>query len=217
VDLAGKAGLHSNRAVEAEDLEVLREGDPSASNYELKAITDANGLHDEGLTGLDRWDGHEDDEPRSLAIRDPARTEWTASSGGVESVRTPAVERGRPDAAFDSGFIEPWYSQILVGWAMMLLVWAGLIAARSLYRLIIVEYTLARAYDVVLAVVAVLLLVMGAAGLLLLVDVGRQIRGARLPARRLGDDLSRQAAYSVYLRFRRFWLGSLRAIHSARL
>jgi hypothetical protein len=78
--------------------------------------------------------------------------------------------------------IDPWYSRVLEAWGVFLLIWAAIIVGRSLLSLLARTDGQAAGNEIVSAVFSVLLLVPGAAGLFLLVDVGRYIRDLRIHA-----------------------------------
>jgi hypothetical protein len=76
--------------------------------------------------------------------------------------------------------IEPWYSRVLEAWGVFFLIWATIIVVRSLFFLLARTDGQAAGAEIVSSVFSVLLLVPGAAGLFLLVDVGRYIRDLRI-------------------------------------
>jgi hypothetical protein len=77
---------------------------------------------------------------------------------------------------------DPWYSRVLEAWGVFFLVWATIIVVRSLLFLVAGTDGSAAGNEIGSAVFSVLLLVTGAAGLFLLVDVGRYIRDLRIHA-----------------------------------
>jgi hypothetical protein len=152
-----------------------------SSSYELKAITDDFGLLKEADDLDDEWADQEQDPYRRAAAKliqassQPLAPE--ALPAGPASV-VPAYQQPVPLGSA----IDPWYSRVLEAWGVFLLIWAAIIVVRSLLSLLPLTEGQVAGNDIVSAVFSVLLLVPGAAGLFLLVDVGRYIRDLRIHA-----------------------------------
>ncbi len=186
--------------------------DPGSSAYELKAITEDFGELAPAGAHPEPWDKDEEVLPlngsgshaRDLAADSSATTPaWETHSAG-RAVLMPA-----------SG--EPWYSRVLQIWGIMFLLWAGLILARSLFLLFSAENGPLNGSDVLSSVVSVMLLVPGAAGLFLLADLGRYLRGLRsFPTR--GSKAAATPARPGPLSYRpgRAWNRLLQAAFAAR-
>ena len=147
---------------------------PGSSSYELKAIADDSG---QAIPPADNDDPWEEPEPppsfngngHGLLGLAPA------SSPDVEASWEKAVPRGASGAFRE----DPWYSRVLQLWGIMFLVWAALIVGRCVFIQFGAGGGATNSTDVVSSIVSVMLLVPGAAGLFLLVDLGRYIRGLR--------------------------------------
>jgi hypothetical protein len=149
------------------------ENGPGSSSYELSAIT-------EDFT-----------QPRFDA---DARDVWTDDAvpsddlehgdGRIDRAMGRSVKAGQswdssvhPRGAREMAEREPWYSRVLQVWGIIFLVWAAVIVGRSVLVHWDPDSATTNRADPVPSVVSVLLLVPGAAGLFLLVDLGRYIRG----------------------------------------
>jgi hypothetical protein len=64
----------------------------------------------------------------------------------------------------------------MIGWGIVLLIWASIIAVRHLRLMLFPGDGLPNGSEVITSVVAVLLLVLEAAGLFLLIDLGQYMR-----------------------------------------
>jgi hypothetical protein len=155
--------------------------DPSSSSYELKAITDDFGLMKEVEDLDDEWPDEQHDPYRRAAAK-----LIHASSQAVEPEALPTTPASLtpafPQPTPPGSAMDPWYSRVLEAWGVFLLIWAAIIVVRSLFTLLSRTDGQAVGNEIVSAVFSVLLLVPGAAGLFLLVDVGRYVRDLRIHA-----------------------------------
>jgi len=190
------AGLQDDVAVSAPG-KVLEgagsgsEGDPGSSNYELEAITEdlATGIEE---LGSDPW-GDEDEEP--VMTSGPSFPKMASPREGPLGM-TPLTYL-RWAFRLMPGPADPWYSRVLQAWGIFFLFWAVAILARSLYYLMTAEKFATATQDIVWSVVSVILLVPGSAGLFLLVDLARYMRGLsrdEQDARDFADEPSGESA-----------------------
>jgi hypothetical protein len=151
----------------------------SSSSYELKAITDDFGLMKEAEDPEDEWPDRDHDPYRRAAAK---LIEASRQARAPEAL--PAGPRSLPQACQQpmalGSAIDPWYSRVLEAWGVFLLIWAAIIVGRSLLSLLARTDGQAAGNEIVSAVFSVSLLVPGAAGLFLLVDVGRYVRDLRI-------------------------------------
>jgi len=186
---------------------------PGSSSYELKAITEDLEQPQPAADRLDPW-GH---DQGAVAFNgsgddrvDPARSPISSAAAPWE---TPAPSLSVSEAAR----AEPWYSRVLQVWGIVLLIWAAMILARSLFLQFVPGSGPTSRSDAVSSVVSVLLLVPGAAALFLLVDLGRCIRGLRPPPPSKARTTSSSArTVSQSLPPSRFWNRLFQAAPSAR-
>ncbi len=172
-------------------VEMLAEPDsgPGSSSYELKAISEDFEQPHPAADQADPWG----DDPGAVSFNgsgdgrvDPARSSFSTAAAPWE---TPAPALAVSEAAR----AEPWYSRVLQVWGIVFLIWAAMIAARSLFLQFVPASGPTSRPDAVSSVVSVLLLVPGAAALFLLVDLGRYIRGLRPPDPRNASERSSPA------------------------
>jgi hypothetical protein len=156
-------------------------GDPASSSYELKAITgdfpDRAGREPAAAV----WDADDDVD---FLEPDPAasvsRTAANSHSPVGARLPAPAGDGSSPRPTVSAGIMDPWYSQVLQVWGIVFLAWAAILLVRSLYVMVApTQGHPSWEANIIPTVVAVLLLVPGAAGLFLLVDLGRYIRSLR--------------------------------------
>ncbi|MFO0891950.1 MAG: hypothetical protein U0790_22800 [Isosphaeraceae bacterium] len=157
-------------------------GDPASSSYELKAISDDF----QGVTATMEPDDFPDPDWDDLEGTDASATSRPLAKGPRAAVRSEeALSDDDPEPEADefplafAGTSDPWYSRVLQVWGVVFLAWAGMLLVRSLYLMASNLTDKPGDADVIPTVVAVLLLVPGAAGLFLLVDLGRYIRSLR--------------------------------------
>jgi hypothetical protein len=153
------------------------EGDgpgPGSSSYEHEAITEDFG------PGRDRGEA---DGPGDGSDHDPLLAGPPDRNGHpFQSRRAVAAPRSIPPAPAQPrpGVARPgqgpWYGRLLDGWAILLLIWALLIVARTLRLLLDPGAGPVNAAETIPSVVAALRLAGGAAGLFLVVDLGRSMR-----------------------------------------
>jgi hypothetical protein len=138
--------------------------DPNASSYELKAI-----------------EGDPSAPPLQEAGQGPANAAGQHLSSGNATIL--AVATAAASLSGVSGLAscpnEPWYSRVLQAWGVVFLAWAGVLLLRSVYLTATAGGQPGTVTEIVAATIAVVLLVPGAAGLFLLVDLGRYIRRLR--------------------------------------
>jgi hypothetical protein len=168
--------------VETGTIELDSAGDPGSSSYELKAITDDFSSGQQTDDGDHRWTERESVSLSAEADRDLHRDSGSVSANGHRSLGIAARTPASLDANLGTKSGDPWYSRVLQAWGVLFLIWALLIVVYSLPSLIARGAGVFASPDTVSAVVSVLLLVPGAAGLFLLVDLGRFIRGLRQPS-----------------------------------
>jgi hypothetical protein len=155
--------------------------DASSSSYELKAITDDFGLLKETEDLDDDWPDQERDPYRRAAAKLIEASSQTLAPDALPVAPASVMPAYQQPVPLGSA-IDPWYSRVLEAWGVFLLIWATIIVVRSLLSLLARTDGQAAGNDIVSAVFSVLLLVPGAAGLFLLVDVGRYIRDLRIQA-----------------------------------
>src|SRR5437588_430261 len=143
--------------------------DASSSSYELKAITDDFGLSN-GAEDLDRrWREEQDAYRRAAAklIETSSQAVLPEVLSATSASVAPTYQQPMPLASA----IDPWYSRVLEAWGVFFLIWATIIVVQSFLSLLARTEAQAAGNEIVSAVYSVLLLVPGAAGLFLLVDV----------------------------------------------
>jgi hypothetical protein len=170
-------GLRGELALPSPEVAVERSGtgdadDPGSSSYELKAITADADTELEAGDIKEPWEEEKEDAPAKGEARRLSGVSMTAVPipGTIASIRL------RLASVFAAGPADPWYSRVLQAWGIFFLAWALLILVRSVHSLLTVPDLAAEGRDILSSVVSVLLLVPGAAGLFLLVDLGRYIR-----------------------------------------
>jgi hypothetical protein len=173
------------------------EQNPGSSFYVLQAITEENWepARAEGSSGIREVEHPEQsnrDSSAPAALGDAPLSDPAAAGAGARAV-APARTR------------DPWYARVLQGWGVVLLVWAGLLLFRNLSRILAGAGDSARDAELIPTVLAVLLLVPSAAGLFLLVDLGRFIRGMRPLGSNLPSPPEVPSGSAVRLVPRRFW------------
>ena len=155
-------------------------GDPGSSSYELNAISEEVGNASPAVRQHSYWDDpDEQDDPKELSEDHSTITKIGANPSRSPGTRI-AIPQSEPSAAGRE--TDPWYSRVLIVWGVVFLIWAALILSLGLYRLLVPSENLPIGAEIVPTVVAVLLLVAGAAALFLLVDLGRHIRGLQASA-----------------------------------
>jgi hypothetical protein len=160
MDLASR-GMFSD----PEDRDVF---DPASSSYELKAIPDED--RGQPLTAGTADPRNEASQvPNSSAVVPAAPAEIPLR--GLVGQGTSVVETSaaRPE--------DPWYALVLQVWGAVFLAWAGILMVRSVFLMVSAPADSASRADLIPTIVALLLLVPGAAGVFVLVDLGRYIRG----------------------------------------
>jgi hypothetical protein len=154
-----------------------RSDDPSSSSYEIKAVTDDLGdSSSNGSAGYSWGDLQDDGQFEEIVQHWPVAARANASRR-PESLEDEAVERSTTGRKPTRDATEPWHWRVLQGWGVFFLAWATLIAACSLYNTLFPVTPPGFRTELITAVISVLLLVPGAAGLFLLVDLARYIRG----------------------------------------
>jgi hypothetical protein len=148
-------------------------GDPGSSSYELKAITEDLATATEASEGGDPWGDQEDEvllggDARSF----PKVAGIPAPAPGITPLPRLHLASGLVHGAKD-----PWYSRVLQAWGIFFLIWALVILGRSVHSLLTAADFTTGGREILSSVVSILLLVPGSAGLFLLVDLGRYIRG----------------------------------------
>ncbi len=190
--------------------------DPSSSSYELKAITEDFGLMHEAEGLGDEWPDEEHDPYRRAAAKLIEASSQTLEPEALPTTPVSVVPAYQQPMPLGSA-IDPWYSRVLEAWGVFFLIWAAIIVVRSLLSLLARTDGQAAGNDIVSAVFSVLLLVPGAAGLFLLVDVGRYIRDLRIhaPAAIVGQTgKSVTASLTVLLWRLKSWIQrASRAVH----
>jgi len=147
-------------------------GDPGSSSYELKAIAEDPAIGIEVAGGAVPWDD-EDDE--AILNGDGLLLPKGAARPPVASGITP-LPHLRLASRLKHGPKDPWYSRVLQAWGIFFLLWGATILGRSAYHLVTADHFASAGRDIFWSVVSALLLVPGAAGMFLLVDLGRYIR-----------------------------------------
>jgi hypothetical protein len=155
--------------------------DASSSSYELKAITDDFGLMKESEDTDDQWPDQGQDPYRRAAAKLIRASSQTIAPEALHAAPASVAPAYLQPVPLGSA-IDPWYSRVLEAWGVFFLIWATIIVVRSFLLLLARTDGQGAGNEVVSAVFSVLLLVSGAAGLFLLVDVGRYIRDLRIHA-----------------------------------
>jgi hypothetical protein len=211
--LTGKPGPDPFRSSEADDLELLRGGDPSSSSYELKAMggEDAEALQPE--ESIDAWDDA-DDLDGAYARQDSSHRALPPPTGRLAGPAATSTPWSAESA--ELRLPEPWHARVLEGWGVLLLAWAALIVVQSLRRAGLAGVGVTSGSEVVMAVIAVLLLTAGAGGLFWLVELGRHLRAGGADSSLPGRLFGHRRGFLASLRARRLWRSPLAALHSAR-
>jgi hypothetical protein len=190
-------------------------GDPASSSYELKAITDDVPDRAGRESAAAVWDADDD-----LDILEPAPAasvrRTAANSQSPDGAWLPAApgDGSSPVPTVTAGIMDPWYSQVLQVWGIVFLAWAAILLVRSLYVMVApTEGHPSWEANIIPTVIAVLLLVPGAAGLFLLVDLGRYIRSLRPSPSGLSAGLGGSRPGRVDLTLRRFWRKRFTPLH----
>jgi hypothetical protein len=153
--------------------------DPSSSSYELKAITDDFGLIKEAEDLDDEWPDEQHDPYRRATAKLIKASSQSLAPEALPTTSASLAPAYQQPMSLGSA-MDPWYSRVLEAWGVFLLIWAAIIVVRSLLSLLALTDGQAAGNEIVSAVFSVLLLVPCAAGLFLLVDVGRYIRDLRI-------------------------------------
>jgi hypothetical protein len=171
--------------------------DASSSSYELKAIADDFGLIKEAVDLDERWPDDEQDAYRRAAAKVIEASSQTMAPEVLAAASASVAPRSQQPMPLGSAF-DPWYSRVLEAWGVFFLIWASIIVVRSLLSLQARIDGQAAGNEIVSAVFSVVLLVPGAAGLFLVVDLGRYIRDLRIHAPAAAVGQSRKGAPSAF-------------------
>ena len=189
---AGAADPGGPRAFPPFDNAESAADDPGSSSYELRAITDDIGAGS-GVVDTDSLAGTIGSEA-ARAGDDLLDRPENAVSGLREITPSPG-----------SAVVDPWYSRLLQLWGIVLLIWAALILGRDLRRVTPSVGGSQATGHLLSTVIAVLLLVAGAAGLFMAVDFGRSLRAGVRPAASSQGPSRPAFSHPISMRFRRFW------------
>ena len=159
--------------------------DPSSSSYELPAIDD-DGRTQIGAFAAEDLAGERDREridrrESGMELLEQPVPLSTDTAHRAETARapSPAVDAAR---ALGARAGEPWQMRLLQLWGIILLLWAAFIVARDLLSMTPESQASSPGGRLTQAVLSVLLLVAGAAGLFLAVEYGRSLcAGRRIP------------------------------------
>ncbi len=198
------AEITSDRSSQLQASSHVRNGDPGSSSYELRAISDdqldliATVPDDELDPDMEDGEGLDASRPSNghvSGLPDPGgRRPLDATRNGESHGLMPSEAAG-----------DPWYTFVLQIWGVVFLAWAGILLLRSLYLMFAGSPSSGDHGDVLATVIAALILVPGSAGLFLLVDLGRYVRGLH-PAKLTRTSVkTRLVAGAVSPAVRRFW------------
>ncbi len=170
------AGLCDRRPFSSVVEADLAAENPESSSYELRAMTEDGGTAEEPARAhsLPAMGGCADHRP-GAEVTDRAGP--TASE--PTDVTLPAVGTSSPaslEFTIAPPGAGPWYARVLQVWGIVLLIWAALILARYLLRTNLTGEGSPGNGQLLSTVIAVLLLVAGAAGLFVAVDFGESLR-----------------------------------------